>query len=41
MDWSFDKNRARTKGTWLFEPARALGTVAKAKVPRGSGGFPK
>ena len=41
MKWSLDKNRARTKEIWPFEPAGALGTTAAAKAPRGSGSLPK
>ena len=41
MKWSLDKNRARTREIWPFESARALGTAAAAKAPRGSGGLPK
>ena len=41
MEWSLDKNRARTREIWPSEPAGALGTAAAAKAPRGSGGLPK
>ena len=35
MEWSLDKNRARTREIWPSEPAGALGTAAAAKAPRG------
>ena len=38
---ALDRIRARTRGIWPFEPTKALGTVATAKAPRGSGGLPK
>ena len=41
MEWSLNKNRARTKEIWPFEPAGALGTAAVAKAPRGSDDLPK
>ena len=41
MEWSLDKNRARTREIWPSEAAGALGTAAAAKAPRGSGGLPK
>ena len=41
MEWLLNKNRAQTREIWPFEPAWALGTVAVAKAPRGSGGLPK
>ena len=41
MEWSLDKNRARTREIWPSEPVGALGTAAAAKAPRGSGGLPK
>ena len=36
-----DKNKAWTREIWPFEPARALGTTATAKAPKGSGGLRK
>ena len=41
MEWSLDKNRGWTSKLWPFEAARALGTAATAKGPRGSGGLSK
>ena len=41
MEWLLDTFEAQTTKIWLFEAARALGTTAAAKAPRGSGGLPK
>ena len=41
MEWSLDKNRAQMREIWPSEPVGALGTVAAAKAPRGSGGLLK
>ena len=41
MEWSFDTIGAWTTKIWPFEAAGALGTMATAKAPRGSGGLPK
>ena len=35
MEWSFDRIKARSTKLWPFEAARALGTAAAAKAPRG------
>ena len=39
MEWSLDTIGAWTIEIWPFEAARALGTMATAKAPRGSGGL--
>ena len=41
MDWSLDKNKARTRKIRPFEAVGALGTPAAAKAPRGLDGLPK
>ena len=41
MEWLLDTFGARTMRIWPFEAARALGTAAVAKAPKGSGGLPK
>ena len=41
MEWLLDIFKASNTKIWPFEPARALGTVAAAKVPRGLGGLLK
>ena len=35
MEWALDRIGARTTKLWPFEAARALGTAAAAKAPRG------
>ena len=41
IEWLLDTFGAQTTKIWSFEAAWALGTVAVAKAPRGSGGLPK
>ena len=41
MDWSLHRKRAWTREIEPFEAARALGTMAAAKAPRGSDDLPK
>ena len=41
MEWLFDKFGIQTTRIWPFEAAKASGTAATAKAPRGSGSLPK
>ena len=41
MEWSLDKNKARTREIWPSKSVGALRTAAAAKAPRGLGGLPK
>ena len=41
MKWLLDRFEPQTTKIWPFEAAGALGTMATAKAPRGSGGLPK
>ena len=41
MEWSLNRFGARTTKIWPFEAARALGTTAVPKAPKGLGGLPK
>ena len=41
MEWLLNIFGARTTKIWPFEAAGALGSMAAAKAPRGSGGLPK
>ena len=41
MKWLLDTFEARNTKIWPFEAAKALGTMATTKAPRGSGGLSK
>ena len=41
MEWLLDRFGAWTTKIWPFEAAKALGTTAAAKAPKGSSGLPK